>query len=46
MGFMGDLLGLMINLLAIFILFIAVRGIYRAYKNRNRYNDDQNKRRY
>ncbi|ANE47895.1 hypothetical protein SY83_18140 [Paenibacillus swuensis] len=38
LGILGNLLGLMINLLAIYVLFIAVRGIYRMIKNKNRYN--------
>ncbi|RXZ81901.1 hypothetical protein EBB07_12900 [Paenibacillaceae bacterium] len=32
LGAMGDFLGLIINVLAIYVLFIAVRGIFRYFK--------------
>lgn len=36
MGFMGDFLGLIINVLAIIVLFSIARAGYRAYKNRRK----------
>lgn len=39
MGFLGDFFGLLINLLAIYILFIAIRGIFRYFtQQRNQKN--------
>jgi predicted lipid-binding transport protein (Tim44 family) len=38
MGGFGDFLGLLINVLAIYILFKAVRGIYRYYQAQRRIN--------
>ena len=34
MGFMGELLGLMINVLAIYFLFVLVRSAYRYFRDR------------
>jgi predicted lipid-binding transport protein (Tim44 family) len=34
MGFLGDLLGLMINVLAIYFLFVLVRAAYRYFRDR------------
>ncbi len=45
MGFMGDILGLMINLLAIFLLFVAIRAIFTYFRN-NRKRVDDNRRPY
>jgi len=40
LGELGDLIGLMINLLAIYVLFVAIRGIVRYYReNKNRKPD-------
>ncbi|MFB9330490.1 hypothetical protein ACFFSY_31495 [Paenibacillus aurantiacus] len=36
MGFMGDFLGLLVNLFAIFLLFVAIRGIVRYFRNRRK----------
>ncbi|MBW7473968.1 hypothetical protein K0T92_04375 [Paenibacillus oenotherae] len=33
LGFLGDFLGLLINVLAIYVLFIAIRGIFRYFRN-------------
>lgn len=38
MGFMGDFFGLIINLLAIYVLFSLIRAGYRAFRNRKRPN--------
>jgi predicted lipid-binding transport protein (Tim44 family) len=46
MGAIGDLLGLLVNILAIYILFIAIRGIVRYYRNQRRPNPDDHNRRY
>ena len=47
-GAFGDLLGLMINLLAIYVLFIAIRGIFRYFRQQKipDPNDPYNNRRY
>jgi hypothetical protein len=34
MGFFGELLGLMINVLAIYFLFVLVRAVYRYFRDR------------
>jgi len=34
MGFMGELLGLMVNVLAIYFLFVLVRAAYRYFRDR------------
>jgi predicted lipid-binding transport protein (Tim44 family) len=34
MGFLGELLGLMINVLAIYFLFVLVRNVYRYFRDR------------
>jgi hypothetical protein len=34
MGFLGELLGLMINVLAIYFLFVIVRNVYRYFRDR------------
>lgn len=39
MGFFGELLGLMINLLAIYFLFVLVRSVYQYFRNRKRPQD-------
>lgn len=44
MGMFGDLLGLVINLFAIYILFIAARGIYRMIRQRKKSADPYNRR--
>ncbi|TYP72588.1 hypothetical protein [Paenibacillus methanolicus] len=36
MGFMGDFLGLLVNLFAIYLLFVAIRGIVRYFRNRRK----------
>ncbi|CAM2788200.1 hypothetical protein PASE110613_00880 [Paenibacillus sediminis] len=36
LGFMGDILGLFINMIAIYVLFIVIRAVFRAYKNRHK----------
>lgn len=40
MGALGNLFGLIINVLAIVILFIAIRGIFRYFTRKNRFNND------
>ncbi|MFD2612117.1 hypothetical protein [Paenibacillus gansuensis] len=53
MGFLGNIVGLLINIFAIYLLFIAIRGIIRMVTGRKRYNpndpynrdrDDRNRR--
>ena len=44
MGFMGDFLGLLVNLAAIYILFIAARGIYRMIRQRKKPADPYDRR--
>jgi predicted lipid-binding transport protein (Tim44 family) len=34
LGFLGELLGLMINVLAIYFLFVLVRNVYRYFRDR------------
>jgi len=34
MGFFGELLGLMINVLAIYFLFVLIRAVYRYFRDR------------
>ncbi|RAP78188.1 hypothetical protein [Paenibacillus montanisoli] len=36
MGFLGDMFGLIINVLAIYILIVAIRGIFHYFKNRRK----------
>jgi predicted lipid-binding transport protein (Tim44 family) len=45
LGAFGDFLGLLVNVLAIYILFIAIRGIYRYMKNQNKPNPNDSYRR-
>lgn len=40
LGAFGELLGLMVNLLVIYVLFIAVRGIIRHFRNNNERKTD------
>lgn len=44
MGFMGDFFGLLINLVAIYVLFIAARGIYRMIRQRKKPADPYDRR--
>jgi predicted lipid-binding transport protein (Tim44 family) len=44
LGFFGDLLGLIINLLAIFVLFSAIRAIFIYFKNRRKPTHPDNRR--
>ncbi|WP_411342675.1 hypothetical protein ACE3MZ_13480 [Paenibacillus sp. WLX1005] len=44
MGFMGDFLGLLVNLAAIYVLFIAARGIYRMIRQRKKPADPYDRR--
>ncbi|MGF7047549.1 putative lipid-binding transport protein (Tim44 family) [Paenibacillus sp. DS2015] len=44
MGAMGDFFGLLINVLAIYVLFTIARAGYRAYKNRRKPADDRDGR--
>ena len=48
MGGFGDFLGLLVNLIAIYILFIAIRGVFRYLKQQRKPdpNDPYNNRRY
>lgn len=39
MGFLGDFFGLVINLLAIYVLFIAIRGIFRYFSEQRKRKD-------
>ncbi|CAM4211509.1 hypothetical protein [Paenibacillus tarimensis] len=39
MGFMGDFLGLLVNVLALYILFVAIRAVIRHFRNRRDVND-------
>ncbi|WP_308634370.1 hypothetical protein [Paenibacillus silvisoli] len=36
MGFLGDMFGLIINVLAIYILIVAIRGIFHYFKNKRK----------
>lgn len=40
MGFLGNFLGLLVNVLAIYFLFILVRSVFRYFRNQNRKPDD------
>ncbi|OPA74716.1 hypothetical protein BVG16_23470 [Paenibacillus selenitireducens] len=43
-GFMGNMLGLLINVAAIFILFAVIRSLYTYFVNRRKVaNDDRNR---
>jgi predicted lipid-binding transport protein (Tim44 family) len=44
MGFIGDLLGLMINILALYVLFIVIRNIFRYFSHRRKNNDPDHRR--
>ncbi|GAB6990134.1 membrane protein [Paenibacillus pini] len=44
MGFLGNIFGLLINVLAIYVLFSVIRAGYRAYKNRRKPSDSRNDR--
>ncbi|PZD93625.1 hypothetical protein DNH61_23710 [Paenibacillus sambharensis] len=39
MGFMGDFLGLLVNVLALYVLFVAIRAVIRHFRNRRDEND-------
>jgi len=41
MGFFGEMLGLLVNVFAIFLLIVAVRGIIHYFRNNRRRVDDQ-----
>lgn len=41
MGFLGDIMGLMINLLAIFLLFVAIRAIFTHFRNKRKLEESQ-----
>jgi predicted lipid-binding transport protein (Tim44 family) len=38
LGFLGNILGLAVNLIAIYVLFLLVRGVFRYFTNKNRYD--------
>ncbi|KEQ24311.1 hypothetical protein [Paenibacillus tyrfis] len=40
MGFLGDLLGLMVNVLAIVVLFVVIRKIFVYFRDRKKFNDE------
>ncbi|WP_028561194.1 hypothetical protein [Paenibacillus pinihumi] len=40
MGFMGDILGLLINVFAIVLLFVAIRAIFNYFRNNKKRVDD------
>ncbi|MEX2415113.1 MAG: hypothetical protein WD424_03135 [Paenibacillaceae bacterium] len=46
MGAFGNLLGLLVNVFAIYILFIVIRGIVRYYWNQRKPNPNDPNRRY
>ncbi|MFD0711633.1 hypothetical protein [Paenibacillus sp. GCM10027626] len=46
MGFMGDMLGLIVNLFAIFLLIVAIRGIFMYFKNRRKPYEPNDRRPY
>ena len=41
MGFLGDFLGLLINVLAIYFLFVLVRSAIQYFRNRRRVDDNR-----
>lgn len=43
-GFFGNMLGLLVNVAAIFILFAIIRSIFTYFMQRRRATDDQNRR--
>ncbi|QMV45216.1 hypothetical protein FPL14_27835 [Cohnella cholangitidis] len=43
-GFFANMLGLIVNVAALIVLFIAVRGIYNAIKRRRQSNDPNQRR--
>ncbi|UVI27716.1 hypothetical protein [Paenibacillus spongiae] len=46
MGFMGNILGLLVNLFAIFMLIVAIRGIFMYFKNRRKPHTPNDRGRY
>jgi uncharacterized membrane protein len=44
-GFLANMLGLLVNVAALIVLFMAIRGIYNAIKRR-RQSHDTNQRRW
>lgn len=46
MGFFGNLLGLAVNLLAIYVIIIAVMALYRRFKRQPRHDDSPRGGRY
>ncbi|EOS57810.1 hypothetical protein [Paenibacillus barengoltzii] len=46
MGFFGNLLGLAVNLLAIYVIVVAVAALYRRFKKQPRHDDYRNGGRY
>lgn len=43
MGFLGDLLGLIINVLAIYFLFVIIRSVVQYWMERKKLNDSRNR---
>ena len=41
MGFFGEMMGLIVNVLAIFLLIVAVRGIIHYFRNRRKLDDNR-----
>ena len=46
MGFLGELLGLMINVLAIYFLFVLIRSVYRYFRDRRPQRPRESRRPY
>ncbi|GGD64140.1 hypothetical protein [Paenibacillus nasutitermitis] len=46
MGFLGDFLGLAVNVLALYILFVAIRGIIQYFRNRRKPTNPDNRGSY
>ncbi|SEM80438.1 hypothetical protein [Paenibacillus sp. OV219] len=46
MGFLGDFFGLIINVLAIYILIVAIRGIFHYFKTRRKPSNPEHRRPY
>ncbi|REE57384.1 hypothetical protein A8990_15730 [Paenibacillus taihuensis] len=46
LGFLGDLFGLLINVLAIYLVIVAIRGIFHYFRSRRRPSNPEHRRPY
>jgi predicted lipid-binding transport protein (Tim44 family) len=45
-GFFGNMMGFLVNVLALFVLFMVFRAVYDAFKRRRQSNNPPNQRRW